>query len=172
MTAVQRLSTAVNRCKTIFKLVFCINLFHAKYQVPNFKNEWFMAILVFFTAVIFKLAFCINLLHAKYKIPHFKIQWFMAILVFLQLLSAVAAVDSCNYTAIKYVPTLYSFPICICKLYLLVFWCYLHFCKKVPPPSSSSCDKAIYRAGASRPANYNLIYLEGEQTPPAQRHSS
>lgn len=79
----------------------------------------------------------------------------MATLVFLQLLAAVEAVDSCNDTSIKCVPTLYSFHICICKLYLLVFWCYLHFCKKVPPPLfPSSCDKASYRAGASSPANY------------------
>ena len=45
----------------------------------------------------------------------------MAILVLL------TAVDNCNYTSIMYVLTLYKFPICISKLYLLVFWCYLHF---------------------------------------------
>ena len=60
----------------------------------------------------------------------------MAILVFLQLLTAVTAVDSCYYTSKRCVPTLYSFPICICKLYLLVFWCYLHFCNLVPPRST------------------------------------
>ena len=47
--------------------------------------------------------------------------------LFCNLFIVITAVDSCNYTSIMCVPTLYPFPICICKLYFLVFWCYLHF---------------------------------------------
>ena len=48
VTAVRQLSIGL---RIFFKVAFGINLSHAEYQVPNGKIEWFMAILVFFTAV-------------------------------------------------------------------------------------------------------------------------
>ena len=44
-------TAAVNKCPNIFNFAFFIHLLHAKYQVPNFKNEGFIAILVFLTAI-------------------------------------------------------------------------------------------------------------------------
>ena len=75
----------------------------------------------------------------------------MAILVIL------AAVDSCNYTFIMYVLThfLFSFASCICLYFGVI---HISIILRLPSP----CDKASYRAGASRPANKPSKTFRGE----------